>query len=135
MEAHVKLANEIIEKFMLPTICIFSIITNIINLKVFSKLKTKNIIYKYMKYISRSNLIWSFVCFFVFLNNFHHQNRTINLIINLYKIYAYSYLTNVLNCFSIFAEIAISYRRYKIISSKNLKLSIIEEDHNWFDNI
>lgn len=111
--------------YILPSICIFSIVTNSINIIVFIRLRSQNPIYKFMLINSITNFVYSFICSFVFLmkcGQFCKQEKT--LISRVYEIYLFYYLSNVLDIFNILVELLIATQRYTIVSNKIMPVKI-----------
>lgn len=105
--------------YILPSISIFSLVTNSINIFVFIRLRSQNPIYKYMLINSLTNFVYSFICSFVFLmkcGQFCKQEKT--FISRVYEIYLFYYFSNVLDIFNILVEIIIATQRYTIVSNK-----------------
>ena len=59
-------ANDIFYTFIIPPICVFGIATNILNIIVFSHQDLVENTYKYLKMNAYSNLIYLFICAFIF---------------------------------------------------------------------
>ena len=53
--------------FVLPSICVFSFLTNVFNVIITYVLRKKSVVYKYMFLNSVTNLAYLFIMFFVFL--------------------------------------------------------------------
>ena len=106
--------------FILPVICLFSIVTNLINIKVFYALKSKNIIYKYMLYNSLSNVAYLLTVVFVFVIKCGRfcEDLKDSYIAKVYHQYIFIFLSNSLGLFCLFTEIVISMQR--IIFIKNV---------------
>ena len=106
--------------FILPAICLFGLFTNLVNVLVFLKLKSKNPIYKLMLTNSFSNFIYSFICFFVFMMRCGRYCSLQHLYwVKLYEKYLFYYFTSVLGFFNILVEIVIAIQRYFIVANKN----------------
>ena len=105
--------------FILPSICIFGICANMINIIILAKLRKKNSTYRLMLYNSISNLLYSFVCAFVFMmrcgNLCPFQNTWIACV---YEKYFYFYFSGVLGMFNVLIEIIIAIQRYFIAANK-----------------
>ena len=107
--------------FVLPGICIFSIITNILNTIVFSKLKSKNNVYKLMLYNSVANLAYLFTVVFVFIircGQFCEIKDT--YLAKFYTHYIYMYTANSFSLFSAFIEVAITMQRFFFLKNRSL---------------
>ena len=107
--------------FVLPGICIFSILTNILNTIVFSKMKTKNHVYKLMLYNSVANLAYLLTVVFVFIircGQFCQIKDT--YLAKFYTHYIYMYTANSISLFSAFIEVAITIQRYFFLTNRSL---------------
>jgi hypothetical protein len=107
--------------FILPSICLFGFFTNLINIIVFLKLKSKNPIYKLMLSNSISNFFYSLICFFVFIMRCGQYCTIQNTYwVKIYEKYLFYYLTSVLGLFNIFIEVCVAIQRYMIVANKSL---------------
>jgi hypothetical protein len=104
--------------FVIPTICLFSLITNTINMIILTKLKKHNIIYRFLYSKSFVNAVYLFCCFFVFLFKCGPYCKTLkdSFIVKLYQLYIFNYFTSCLGLFSLFVEILISLCRFFTIT-------------------
>lgn len=107
--------------FILPLICAFGFFTNLINIVVFLKLKSKNPIYKLMLSNSITNFFYSLICFFVFIMRCGQYCTIQNTYwVKVYEKYLFYYLTSALGLFNIFIEVCVAIQRYLIVANKNL---------------
>ena len=106
--------------FILPLICVYSIITCVINLLVFASLKSKNIIYKIMLYNSISDIAYLVSVMFVFMIRCGQfcDDLKYSYIAIVYHQYVFMYLANSLALFGIFIEILISVQRIFILTNR-----------------
>jgi hypothetical protein len=119
MNENAKLFEDIWYTFIVPVICFFSLATNLLNIFILSKLKSKNKIYKYMYYKSIINSIYLFILIFVFLIKCG-QFCTIreSYIAKIYYLYMFYYLTNCLSLIDLLIELTISLNRYLVITNR-----------------
>jgi hypothetical protein len=111
--------------FVLPTICFASMLTNLLNINVLSKLKSVDRIYNYMYLKSITNTFYLLICFFAFLykcGNFCELES--NFLVRLYQFYLSLYASSCLAMFDLLIEIIISFNRYLTISNSK-----------WFKNV
>ena len=107
--------------FILPLICLYSIITCVINLLVFASLKSKNVIYKIMLYNSISDIAYLVAVMFVFVircGEFCDELKNSYMAI-VYHQYIFMYFANSLALFGIFIEILISVQRIFILTNRS----------------
>lgn len=119
MNTDIKLFEDIWYTFFAPIICVCSLTTNLLNIFVLSKLKSKNKIYKYMYYKSIINSIYLFILIFVFLvkcGQFCTIRET--YIAQVYHLYMFYYLTNCLSLIDLLIELTISLNRYLVITNR-----------------
>jgi hypothetical protein len=108
--------------FVLPAICLFGFLTNLVNIVVFVQLKSKNPIYKLMLTNSVSNFIYSFICFFVFMMRCGRYCSIQNMYwVKFYEKYMFFYFTSCLGLFNVFIELLVSIQRYYIVTKPELK--------------
>jgi len=104
--------------FVQPSICIFGLITNSLNIIVFLNKKMKDPSFKYMLFISISDLAYlSLLIFTPFIQNLNRNQA------DLYKIYIHDYLTSCLSMFSLLCELELSIQRYFILTNVNLNIN------------
>lgn len=109
--------------FIQPSICIFGLITNSLNIIVFLNKKMKDPSFKYMLCISISDFIYlGLLIFMPFIHNIKSKEA------DLYKTYIQDYFTSCLSMIGLFSEITLSIQRYLILTntiySVNAKLLI-----------
>ena len=105
--------------FILPVICFFSLITNGINILVFFRIKSHDLIYKYMLFNSMADEVYLFGVLFIFLvrcGQFCQIKDT--YLVQVYAHYIYMYATNSVALFSVFLEIMIILQRYFTLKNK-----------------
>ena len=111
--------------FILPFFCFFSIVTNGINILVFFKIKSRDIIYKYMLFNSIADEAYLCGVFFIFLvkcGQFCQIKDT--YAVQIYYKYVYMYATNSIALFSIFLEIIIIVQRYSTLKNRKLLTNV-----------
>lgn len=114
-------------RFILPPICMVGILTNIVNVVVFSNKSLKNSIYKFMFVHSIADLAYLTISFFYFfvkytlLNNYYSSET---FLMNLYDLYAYTTLATILAMFMLIIEMLVSIKRLLIVSNINLTLKM-----------
>ena len=109
------LINDIGWTFLLPLICLLSLIANLINISVLFKLRRhKNNTYNYIFLKSITNSIYLFFCFFVFIfrcgifcNNLKHLYIT-----KFYQLYIFNYLTSCFGMYDLLIELLITITRF-----------------------
>jgi hypothetical protein len=109
--------------FIQPSICVFGLITNSLNIIVFLNKKMKDPSFKYMLCISISDFIYlGLLIFMPFIQNIKSKEA------DLYKTYIQDYFTSCLSMIGLFSEIVLSIQRYLILTntiySVNAKLLI-----------
>ena len=111
--SNIELLKDIYWTFILPLICMYSIITSLINLLVFASLKSKNIIYKIMLYNSISDIGYLVSVMFVFVIRCGQfcDNLKDSYMAKLYHHYIFMFVANSLALFGILIEILISMQR------------------------
>ena len=110
--------------FVVPCICLFAIITNILNICVFKRLKYVNTIYKVLYTKSIINLVYLFICFWVFLVKCGQYCDAITgfshfvygeFFIKVYKYYFYVILGRILGHFDLLLQIGVSLKRLRLL--------------------
>ena len=105
--------------FVLPSVCLFSLITNTINLIVFYSIRSRNLIYKYMLYNSSLDQLYLVIVFFVFIIRCGQFCEIKNSYFAMfYAQYFYMYAANSISLFSIFIEISMLIQRYNFLTNK-----------------
>ena len=105
--------------FMLPSICVFSLTTNAINILVFYKIKSRNVIYKYMfanSLVDEAYLLCVSFIFLVRCGQFCEIRHS--YMAQFYAHYIYMYAANSIALFSIFLEISILVQRFYTLNNK-----------------
>ena len=104
--------------FVLPSVSLYSLLTNVINAKVFYSISSKNVIYKYMLYNSLSNIGYLLTVIFVFAMKCGELcDVKDSYLAKFYHHYIFIYASNSLALFSIFIEIIILLQRIFFIKN------------------
>jgi hypothetical protein len=105
--------------FMLPSICLFSLITNAINIIVFYTIRSRNAIYKYMLANSLADEAYLLCVSFIFLVRCgQFCDYEDSYLAQVYAHYIYMYAANSIALFSIFLEISILVQRFYTLKNK-----------------
>lgn len=105
---------------LIPIVCSFSVITNLLNIAVFLHPKMKDATFKYMLMISVSNCLYAGLLSYgyVIYCNDCSLNSTYGTL--LFKILVEYFFTSCLAMFSILVEIVISIHRYCILKNNGM---------------
>jgi hypothetical protein len=110
-------------------ITIFGVLTNFINIIIFSDKKFKDKTFTYLLYFSISEFLYQFLLILstiTFCGNYCSDSFRYSLIPQLIKLYSDEFLTSCLAIFSISIEITIVFLRYLVVSNKSF-CKIIKE--------
>ena len=106
--------------FFTPLICFISLLTNLVNALVLSKLTQKNKIYIYLYFKTIINSIYLFLLVFVFLIKCgRYCSFKETYIANLYHLYIFSYIASVLALIELILHVVISINRWLEINKKD----------------
>jgi hypothetical protein len=117
--------------FIVPIECTYGIITNIINIIIFSKKSLKDIIFKYYRINAISNICYLSIVFFLFAARCGIYCKFSNTYpAQLYLYVFYTYVKGIFAILSICIQITVSIYRLFIVSNNNTdflkrKLNII----------
>ncbi len=116
--------------FVLPSICLFSFLTNVFNVIITYVLRKKSVVYKYMFLNSVTNLAYLFIMFFVFLIKCGQlcDNLKDSYIAKFYHHYFFFFIGNSLGLIGLFMEILISLQR--IFYIKNITIFLRDSSIN-----
>ena len=107
--------------FILPLICLYGIVTSIINIKIFLNKQLKDITFKYYLTNSFSNLFYFSICFFIFAPKCGvYCTLRNNLATQIFLWVFYRYIKGIFACVSICIQITVSFYRYCIVINKNV---------------
>jgi hypothetical protein len=114
--------NDIIWTFIIPIICIFSLLTNICNIIVFKKLKSINKNYNlfYIKSIINSLYLFSSLFVFVTRCGIFCSSLKDSYMSKFYTIYILYYFTSSLGMLDLLIEVIISLKRYLKLKKSRL---------------
>ena len=106
--------------FVLPSICLVSLLANTINIWIFNSIKSSNIIYKYMLINGIFDQAYLITVFFVFTIRCGKLCDIKNsYMAQFYAVYIYGYTTSSLSLFGILLEISILVQRYMFLARKD----------------
>jgi hypothetical protein len=117
--------------FIVPIECTYGIITNIINIIIFSKKSLKDIIFKYYRINAISNICYLLIVFFLFVARCGvYCTFSKSYPAQLYLYVFYTYIKGIFAILSICLQITVSIYRLLIVCNKNTdflkrKLNII----------
>ena len=112
--------------FVLPSICLASMLMNVINVLVLAKLRTLRPVYRRLFAKSIINFMYLFICLWKFLNKcgqfcelFYRKELTDQLFfwIQVYDFYLYGIVGRVLAQCDLFIEILIALQRLRLLTS------------------
>lgn len=112
--------NDIIWTFFIPIICFFSLLTNILNIVIFNKLKPMNKSYNLLYIKSFVNVTYLFSSMFVFVTRcgIFCTDLKDSYIAKFYTLFVLYYFTSSLGLLDLIIEVIISVKRYlKLINS------------------
>ena len=105
--------------FVIPSICCIGAITNLLSTISLIKIKSKEIIHKYMLANSVIKMLYTFMCAFICLVRCGRMCpvASTSFVIVLYKYLIYDYVTSCMAVFNILIEIVLSLQRCSIVSN------------------
>ena len=110
--------------YVLPGICLFGVMTNIINVIAFSDFsKFKNVIYKYMLIHSIADALYLLFSFVYFFAKFTIEIEHI-ILARFIDVIVYFSLTTALAISIILIELAISFQRLLIVTNSSHKIKV-----------
>ena len=117
--------RDLVWSYVLPSICLFGILTNSINIFIFKNKDLKSSMYKYFLLHSIAELCYLLICFVYFcLNSIFLPVDVKNTYpVKLFEMYAYHYLTTVMALYMISIELTISIKRLFIVLNGRLDSS------------
>lgn len=117
--------KELTFKYMMPSICMLGVATNIINVVAFSDKKLKINIYVYMLVHSIGNLFYLLFSFGHFFMKYTlGMQKTHTKFISLYEGFIFLNLTTMIAIFLINIELFIAFKRLLIVVNYNLKFKL-----------
>lgn len=116
--------------FISPIICFISIISNLLNINIFNRLRTTDRFYQYLYYKSTVNCTYLVICLLSFTFKCGNFCQLENIYITkMYELYLYQYFSNCLYMLEITTEISICLNRYLKIKNnkffKNVRVKMI----------
>ncbi len=115
-------------KYVMPYLCLFGILTNLINVVIFNNRRLTNSIYKFFLIHSIIDLIYLLLSFVYFFSKYSstsfiiHQSSCLSYLINFIELYVFYILTSSLAIMLIFVEIIIALKRLFIVANLNLRI-------------
>ena len=109
---------------LLPAICIFGFITNLINIIIFLNSKMKDISFKYLLAISFSDLLYLFSLSYLFISQCVDCPLHNTYFTHLYDFIFFHYFAPCLAIFCIFTEIILSLILYSVLKNKTYLQSL-----------
>jgi len=109
---------------LLPAICIFGFITNLINIIIFLNSKMKDISFKYLLAISISDLLYLFSLSYLFISQCVDCPLHNTYFTHLYDFIFFHYFAPCLAIFCIFTEIILSLILYSVLKNKTYLQSL-----------
>ncbi len=110
---------EIFWTFLIPMICFFGTLTNLISIICLAKMQTKNHMFKFMLSSSATSVLYNFLCGFIFLLRCGTicNTNTARLELILYSFAIWDYLTSSLAILISSIEIIMCIQRYAVIAN------------------
>ena len=110
---------DVLFTFVVPPICLVSLLTNLVNVYVFTKMRHFNVIYKFLLCKSVSNTLYLCICMFIFVakcGRFCSMDTT--YLAKVYELYLFLYGSSVLGLSDLLIEIVILLQRIFILINK-----------------
>ena len=110
---------DVLFTFIVPPICFVSLLTNLVNVYVFIKMRHLNIIYKFLLCKSASNTIYLCICMFIFVAKCGRFCSFDNsYMAKAYELYLFTYVASVLGFVDLLIEIFILLQRFFLLKNK-----------------
>ena len=109
--------------FIVPIICFYGVVANIINVIVFSKKELTDVTFKYYRINALSNIVYLLICFFLFVARcgvYCTFSRTYAAQLFLY--FFYTYFKGIFAILCICVQIVVSIYRLLIVMNKSTTL-------------
>jgi hypothetical protein len=120
-KSKISIINDFIQSFILPAICGFGIITNIIDCIVLSSDELKDDIFKYLKMNAFSKIFYLSICMFLFFARCgQYCNLSDAFSVQLYYWLFYTYLKGIPAIYTVCVQIIVSLLRLNIVSSHKI---------------
>ena len=105
--------------FIIQFICFYGIISNILNIIIFSNREFKDLVYKYLNLNACSNIIYLSVCFFLFVGRCGiYCSFGSTLAANIYMNYFYNYLKGIPAMTTVLLQIVVALYKYFVITNR-----------------
>ena len=126
-QADYELVVDIWWTFVLPGVCVLSILANAFNVLIFFHLRPSKEIYKLLFAKALINVLYLFVCFWKFVSKcgrfcaliaLDKRSTTIQFAIQLYDFFAFGILAHILGLSDMLVEIFISIKRFHLLSDE-----------------
>ena len=105
--------------FIIPIICSYGIIANVLNIIVFSHSEFKDLAYRYLYVNAYLNIIYLAHCFFLFVGRCGiYCTFSSTLAANIYMNYFYNYLKGIPVMSTVFLQILVALYRYLVITNR-----------------
>ena len=105
--------------FIIPIICSYGIIANILNIIVFSHSEFKDLAYRYLYVNAYLNIIYLAHCFFLFVGRCGiYCTFSSTLAANIFMNYFYNYLKGIPVMSTVFLQILVALYRYLVITNR-----------------
>jgi hypothetical protein len=109
--------------FILPTICFYGIVTNLINIRLFLSKNIKDVTFKYYLINAFSNLFYLILCFFVFsfrCGIFCQSSQLSDeFATKIFSWVFYAYFKGIFVFTTIFIQITLGIYRFCIVTNRN----------------
>ena len=112
----------------MPIICLFGMITNILNIIIFLNSQMKDSSFKYMLAISISDLFYLSILSYQFIGYCDECSFNRNYLLQIYTFVFDQYLSRCLAIFNILAEIFLSIQRYTVLINRQY---LRQTTHKW----
>ena len=117
------IAIDVGNTFILPSICFYGIVTNIINIRIFLSKDIKDVTFKYYLRNAFSNLFYLILCFFIFsfrCGIFCQSSQlSATLATRVYSWVFYTYFKGIFVFTTIFIQITLGIYRLCIVTNRN----------------
>ena len=114
---------DFINTFIIPSICFFGLVTNLVNIKVFLNKELKDIAFRYYLVNGFSNLFYLSICFFFFTFKCGQYCQLGSLLsVQVYLWVFYRYIKGIFALSTIFIQITLSLYRLFIVTNRNCEI-------------
>lgn len=120
--------SDLINTFVIPTVCFFGMITSLINIIVFQMKNMNDVTYRYLTTNSICNFFYLTHCFFIFLPRCGMYCSFAFTIVPQYFLYLfYNYIKGIFAISSIIIQIIVSLYRYFLIINRSFYAEILSK--------